>query len=184
MHYALDGNGTAAYRLAYDCTRMKPESVHRTAHRLLQVPKISSRIDAYVTAERNRIKRKYHVDTDRLMEQYVRLGFSDIRKLFHDHGGLKDIHDLDDDIAPAVGSIKVSRRMQGDDTIETTEIRLLDKRQPLQDMAKMLGMFEEHQKQKHDDKPKAEINVNIIEKLGRLYPDPMIAAPLEDVDSD
>lgn len=42
--YVETGNASDAYRQAYDASRMKPESVHRTAKEMLDTPKVSSRI--------------------------------------------------------------------------------------------------------------------------------------------
>ena len=40
----IDGNASEAYRMAYDCSKMKQESVWRHAHALMQNIKVSSRI--------------------------------------------------------------------------------------------------------------------------------------------
>lgn len=40
----IDGNASEAYRMAYDCSKMKQESVWRNAHALMQNIKVSSRI--------------------------------------------------------------------------------------------------------------------------------------------
>jgi len=38
------GNASEAYRIAYDCENMKPESIHREAKEVVDNPKIASRI--------------------------------------------------------------------------------------------------------------------------------------------
>lgn len=40
----IDGNASEAYRMAYDCSKMKQESVWRNAHALMQNIKVTSRI--------------------------------------------------------------------------------------------------------------------------------------------
>ena len=40
----IDVNASEAYRMAYDCSKMKQESVWRNAHALMQNIKVSSRI--------------------------------------------------------------------------------------------------------------------------------------------
>ena len=187
-YVANGGNASEAYRTAYNTERMKNETIHRCAHELLQNPKVAARIETLITEERNRLRRKYEIDNDRVMQQYVKLAFSDVRKLFDEHGGLVEVHKLDDATAAAVGSIKVKRRLEGDDEqkgIETTEIRILDKRQPLQDIAKMLGLFEEDNRQRNPEK-KTVINntFNVAEHLGELYPDPQPTKPTSDEDED
>lgn len=41
----IDGNASEAYRMSYDCSNMKQESVWRNAHALMQNIKVSSRIN-------------------------------------------------------------------------------------------------------------------------------------------
>lgn len=51
-NYYLDtGSMSEAYRMAYDTSNMKPETVHRSAHSLMQYPKISTRV-AEIKAQR------------------------------------------------------------------------------------------------------------------------------------
>lgn len=40
----IDGNASEAYRMAYDCSKMKQESIWRNAHALMQSIKVSTRI--------------------------------------------------------------------------------------------------------------------------------------------
>jgi len=42
--YIEFGDKSPAYRLAYDCTRMKPESINRKAHELFEKVNIRSRV--------------------------------------------------------------------------------------------------------------------------------------------
>lgn len=43
------GNASEAYRKAYDAKGMKPETINRSAHDLIQHPNISARLAAYQT---------------------------------------------------------------------------------------------------------------------------------------
>lgn len=46
QHYVdIDGNASEAYRMAYDASKMKPESVWRNAHALMQNIKVKTRIN-------------------------------------------------------------------------------------------------------------------------------------------
>ncbi len=45
--YLKCGNASEAYRQAYDCKDMKPQTVTRSAHELMQHPNISARVAAY-----------------------------------------------------------------------------------------------------------------------------------------
>lgn len=44
LELAKTGNASEAYRRAYNASRMKPETVARTAHELAQSPKIAARL--------------------------------------------------------------------------------------------------------------------------------------------
>ena len=46
----IDGNASEAYRMAYDCTKMKQESVWRNAHALMQ------NIKGYIKDKRDKRK--------------------------------------------------------------------------------------------------------------------------------
>jgi len=44
VEYARTGSATEAYRAAYRCSRMKPETIHKLAYQQLHHPKIAPRI--------------------------------------------------------------------------------------------------------------------------------------------
>ena len=74
VEYVRTGSATEAYRAAYVCDRMKPESVHRLAHAQLHHVKIASRIKELTeeanqpaiadTYERQRLLTSIMRDTD------------------------------------------------------------------------------------------------------------------------
>lgn len=43
--YIETGNASEAYRVSYDCSRMKPASINRTAKEMLDNPKITARLE-------------------------------------------------------------------------------------------------------------------------------------------
>lgn len=51
QYYLDTGNASVAYRMAYDCTNMKPETIWSTASRLLDNRKVVARLDE-IRAER------------------------------------------------------------------------------------------------------------------------------------
>lgn len=77
-------------------------------------------------------------EAERVIQEAARLAFSDIRKVFDEHGNLINIKELGDDIAPAVSSVEVTERRGGKDTgVETTrKLRLWDKTAGLNILAK------------------------------------------------
>ena len=59
-HYVDTGNATEAYRMSYDCSNMKPETIWSAACRLLANSKVTARIKEIQQeyAERSKVDRK------------------------------------------------------------------------------------------------------------------------------
>lgn len=142
LRYLETGNASDAYRHAYDAEKMKPESVHRKAFELLQNVKIAARL-----AELKALQLKRHnVTIDRVLTEYARLAFLDIRKAFDEAGNLKPIHELDDATAAAIASLEVDDLFDGAGQDRrhvgvTRKIKLTDKKGALDSLGKYLGMF-------------------------------------------
>lgn len=142
QRYVETGNASEAYRLSYDASEMKPESVNRTAKELLDNPKITSRVE-----ELQELARKRHqVTVDRVIAEYAKIAFLDIRKAFGEDGDLKPIHEIDDDTAAAIAGIESEAVFEGSgrdrERVGTLKkIRLVDKKGALDSIARHLGMF-------------------------------------------
>jgi phage terminase small subunit len=76
--YVELGNASEAYRRSYDADNMVPETFHNEAHALLKHRKISARVEQL---EGLRLKR-HEVTVDRVVSEYRRIAFLDIRKAF------------------------------------------------------------------------------------------------------
>jgi phage terminase small subunit len=59
---------------------------------------------------------------DRVLLEIARLGFSDLRRLFHEDGRLKGPHEWDDDTAASISSIEIATRSVGDGMVEYVRI--------------------------------------------------------------
>jgi phage terminase small subunit len=116
--------------------------------------KANEGIRARVEVILSRGAQKAEIDVAKTLTELGRVGFSDIRRLFHDDGSLKQPHELDDDIAAAVASMEVVIRNAGKDEdgnpiIErVAKLKLWDKNSALEKIAKHLGMLAD--KQVHD----------------------------------
>lgn len=159
--YLETGNASEAYRQSYDAGNMKPETVNRTAKELLDNPKIAARLNELKDLQLKR----HNVTIDRVIAEYAKLAFLDIRKAFDSEGSLLPIRDLDDDTAAAIAGLDVEvRRVQGEAEEELEgqphdgalrrqhgtiarlhKIRLSDKKGALDSLAKHLGMFIDRQ---------------------------------------
>ncbi|OWK39535.1 terminase small subunit [Fimbriiglobus ruber] len=152
------GNASEAYRQAYDAENMSPEAIHEEAYRLTIHPDVSLRIE-----DLRRLARKRHeVTADRVIAEYAKLAFLDIRKAFDEDGNLKPIHEMDDDTAAAIAGLEVEvkrvagsssddlesqahggalKRTYADLSTRIHKIKLADKKGALDSLARHLGMF-------------------------------------------
>ena len=157
--YLETGNGSQAYRLSYDAANMSDEAIRVEAHRLLQNPNVSLRVSVL---QEYKLKR-HEATADRVIAEYARLAFLDIRKAFDEEGNLKPIQEFDDDTAAAISGIEVEvRRAAGESDVEMEgqphggalkrqygtvsrvhKIKLADKKGALDSLAKTLGIAPE-----------------------------------------
>ena len=135
------------------------------ASRLSQRPEVQERLAEVL----GNIAEKVGITQARVLEELARIGFSDIRKLFTEHGHIRRVEDLDDDAAAALSSVEVvTRRVPGSDRVDpeyesVTKIKLWDKKGALVDIGKHLGMF----KETPPEPPQVNINIGDTE-LARL----------------
>lgn len=103
----------------------------------LRKPYIKARIDELTEDRLNELG----INKLRILEEYSRIAYLDIRKLYDEDGNLKPIHELDDDTARAIAGIEVTiaKGEKGND--ETRKVRIIDKRGALDSTAKYLGML-------------------------------------------
>jgi phage terminase small subunit len=103
LKYIETGSPSEAYRYAYDCENMNDDSIRVEGNRLLQNPAVSLRIEHL----QELAQRRNEVTVDRVIAEYAKLAFLDIRKAFDGDGNLKPIHEMDDDTAAAIAGIEV-----------------------------------------------------------------------------
>ncbi len=157
LRYIETGNASEAYRLSYDAGGMKPESVNRSAKALLDNAKIAARLGEM----KARQLKRHDVTIDRVLAEYAKLAFLDIRRAFDAEGNLLPIHELDDDTAAAIAGIEVEvKRVPGeaDEELEGQpnggslrrshgtaarihKLKLSDKKGALDSLAKYLKLF-------------------------------------------
>lgn len=141
-----EGNATQA---AIDAG-FSPKTAHRAGNRMVNDVRVLSEIDR----RRTELAAKTELNTERLVREVGRLVFSDLRRLCHPDGRMKALHELDDDTAAAVASVKVN----ADGSIE---YKLWDKNSAQERASKIVGVFEKDNKQKVE--PVTVITRRIIE---------------------
>jgi phage terminase small subunit len=103
-------------------------------------------ISAYIGKRIKDREKRTEITQDRVLQEYARIAFLDIRKFFNEDGTIKSIIDLDDDTAAAIAGMDVltSIRKGLEDTSTeeiTKKIKAVDKKGALDSLAKHLGMF-------------------------------------------
>lgn len=124
-------------------------------------------VQEYLANLRESYSTKHGVTKDRLIEEYAKIAFFDIREIYDVDGGLIRVKQLDDKSAGAISSIKSLEEWGEDDegnkTIVGTskEIKVFDKIRALQDLGKHLGIFEKDNGQKKIELPK-KMSIEIV----------------------
>ena len=93
--YLVDLNGTQAYMRAYGCSE---KSARTNAARLLA----NAGVQAAIAAGRAKTADKLGLTRERVLDEYAKLAFFDMRQAYHDSGALKLPHELDEDTAAAI----------------------------------------------------------------------------------
>jgi phage terminase small subunit len=152
--YLVDLNASAAMlRAGY-----KSKNPNVDASKLLAKPSIVAAVSALRDAE----SKKLGITRERVLTELARVAFSDVRKLFNEHGGMRPIVSLDDEVAAAISHIKLtSFTPPGEDaqTEYTKEVKLADKVSVLKDLARHMGVIE-------PEKP-ADVNITLTVEMPR-----------------
>lgn len=143
QEYVKNGrNGTQSYQIVYKVKR--EEIARKSASRLLTNVDIKKRIDELLE-ELN--EKTLEVTAERIIKEYARIAFLDLRKFYNDDGTLKKITELDDDTAAAIAGMDISTFTKDNGEIVISEvvkkIKNVDKKGALDSLAKIKGMFVE-----------------------------------------
>lgn len=136
--YLIDLNATqAAIRSGYS-----EKTAYSQGQRLLSHVEVAA---ALAKAQEKRAART-EITADRVLQELAKIGFSDVRKVFTENGGLVNPADLDDETASTVAAIEVvTRRTPGageEAEIEYVhKIKQWDKLGALTQIGRHLGMF-------------------------------------------
>lgn len=117
-------------------------------------------IQAYIKELLSKREERTQITADMVVKEWAKIAFFDIRKIFHKEGGLLNPHDLDDETATVISSIKARDIKVGDDIETIKEYRLNDKMKALDMLAKHLGMFEKEKEDNND----TNVNLEIVFK--------------------
>ena len=138
--YVIDYNQTqAAIRAGY-----APKSAH------VQGSVLMDRIDVMLRVEQLKLEvnTELKVTRERVIEEFARIGLSDIRKVFaKGTRSLEDVQNLDDATAAAIESIEVIANTEKGEVVDYThKIKLASKVKALENLGKHFNIYEDHQK--------------------------------------
>lgn len=105
--------------------------------------------------------KRTEITADRVLAEYAKIAFFDIRKLLDDEGNPKPIGELDDDAAAAISGLDVAKMAVDGTDVETSVIKykLADKIKALDSIAKHLGM---------DAPQKLEVSANVSATVSNM----------------
>lgn len=157
--YLKDFNATRAYKEAYPSCK-KDETASAASSRMLR----NVNIQSYIKEKKEQLKSKMEISQERVLKEMARIAFGDIRKLYNESGGLKNIQDLDDDTAAIITSIESIEEFDGygqdrEQIGYAKKVKTADKTKALDMLGKYFGMFKERV-EVNQDKP-FEVNVNV-----------------------
>ena len=135
--YLIDLNATrAATRAGYSA-----RTAYSAGQRLLKDVDVAAAIRKAMDKRAARTE----ITADRVLQEFAKIGFSDVRRIFTSTGQLQPPTELDDETAAAVQSVEVvTRRVPGSedgDTERVHKIKLADKIGALTQIGRHLGMF-------------------------------------------
>jgi phage terminase small subunit len=128
--YIETGNASEAYRFAYDCSKMIPETINNKAYILLNKGEIRARVDQL----QNELREKSNISKERILEELKAISFSDIRDYLDFNGRtirFKNFKTLTDTQVKAIESIKKGKN--------GIELKLHGKSWTIERICKMLG---------------------------------------------
>lgn len=130
--YLVDFNATqAAIRAGYS-----ERTANEQASRLLAKVSIQDRI----RQGRDALAKKTEITLEKVVAEYARIAFGDVREYFDDENKLKSVKELSDNAAAGLASVEVDELlMDGMQIGETKKIKRWDKIKALDGLSRVLG---------------------------------------------
>lgn len=139
--YLIDLNATRAYKVAYSRCK-KDETANVNGSKLLR----NTKVQEYLSKKQKEIEKRTEVTQDRIIKELAKIAFADIRKAYDTNGNLKQIQDLEDDIAGAIVGVESFEEYEGrgedrEYIGDTKKVKMADKIRAAELLGKHLGMF-------------------------------------------
>lgn len=141
--YILTGNASEAYRRSYEASRMAAKTITEKASRLLTQDNIAAMVEEL----QGRLRAKFELSAERVIREYMKIAFADIRKCFDEAGNLLPVSKMSEEAAAALASVDVVSH-QGGEFLQISKIKLNSKVAALDSLARHLGLFKADNDQK------------------------------------
>jgi len=146
--YVIDLNATQAYiRAGYS-----KEGASVSASKLLGNPKIGHKI----TELQEKIREKSAITAEMVVNELVKLGFTNFKNYIGAGNTIKDVSELDDSVSAAVESLTTTTTEWEGGSKTQVKIKLASKADALEKLGRHLGIFE-----RDNDQKKGTITVEI-----------------------
>lgn len=134
--YLVDFNASRAAR----ASGYSEDTAGAIGHENLKKPEIQARIHQ-LRADMGKL---FNITRERIAQEYARIAFGDIRKIFKEDGSLLLPHEWDDDTAAAIAGIDSDELFEGvgrerEQVGVTKKVKLNDKRAALDSLVKLMG---------------------------------------------
>lgn len=134
------GNASEAYRFAYNARKMKPDSIKKEASKLLKDPYVTRTVHVL----RERLMGKLEIDAEKVLQEFQRVAFADMRNYINQDNSIKPLHELGSAAAASIAYVEYSSFPEDQAAEAGTKIkklRLHDKLRALDGLARHLGLF-------------------------------------------
>ncbi|KAA6441447.1 terminase small subunit [Dyadobacter flavalbus] len=116
-----------------------------------------------------KLENKYLISKERILEQYAKIAFSDIRGYYDEDGLLKSISALDEDQAVALAGVETFEVNTGGVPIgETKKVKIYDKIRALDSISKVMGYNAE---EKSNVRVSVDLTEQDIEMFSKFFND-------------
>lgn len=134
--YLIDFNASRAARAA----GYSDDTAYAIGSENLRKPEIQARIHQL----RAEMGKQFNITRERIAQEYARIAFGDIRKIFKEDGSLLLPFEWDDDTAAAIAGIDTDELFDGvgrerEQIGVTKKVKLSDKRAALDSLVKLMG---------------------------------------------
>ena len=143
--YVKLGEKTAAYREAYSCANMKPETIHVKANELFNVGKVTVRVQEL----QNELKERNNITIDEIVGNLADMLQFDLAELYDGNGNLKKIHQIPKKARLMIAEFCSDEIIaKGKSIGQSKKIKVFDKLSVMEKLMKHLGGYEKDNKQK------------------------------------